>query len=330
MKDKIKKGVLLFIFFTATAYLVIFVFYLKDVPKNARINFNLIFIAGIIGLFIIYNFFNILRVYFLCRIFSKDFTFYDSALFTLGGVLLALITPFQVGGMPFQIYIMSQKGITPGKATSVLISRGFQSILVFIVTIPFTFIFFSQLLTGGMIAKLLNYFIILYSTLFIIVFFLITLTNKIKAFFENRNFSKKVIDFIFKVLDEVQNFKKGIESMFKKGLRNNLLSILCSFIALYAGFTLTYFIVLMVYGKNDFFLSFNIQFILTYLSAFMPTPGSSGVAEGGIALFYSQIVPKEQILFFIFLLRLITTYAPALLGLLLMFDKKNLLRELYS
>ena len=328
MKDKIKKGLFLFVIFTAAAYAIIFFFYLKGVPKNAKIDFNWIFISGIIILFIIYHYFNILRVYFLGRIFSKKFTFYDSASFTLGGVLLALITPFQAGGMPFQLYIMSKRGITPGEGTSVLISRGLQSILVFIVTIPFTMIFFSQLLSGSMVAMLLRYFMILYSILFLTAFILIAFTGRIKKYFESKHVNKKLLGFIFRILDEVINFKKGIISMFTKGLKENLISILCSFIALYAGFAVTYFLVRMVYGRDDFFLAFNIQFILTYLSAFVPTPGSSGVAEGGIALLYSQVVAKEQIIFFIFLLRLITTYIPAFLGLLLMFDKKNVFREM--
>ncbi|HAV92301.1 TPA: hypothetical protein DCW38_03880 [candidate division WOR-3 bacterium] len=328
MKDKITKGLFLFVIFTAAAYAIIFFFYLKGVPRNAKIDFNWVFISGIIILFVIYNYFNILRVYFLGRIFSKEFTFYDSASFTLGGVLLALITPFQAGGMPFQLYIMSKRGIAPGEGTSILISRGFQSILVFIVTIPFTMIFFSQLLTGSMVAMLLRYFMILYSILFLTAFILIAFTNKIKKYFESKRINKKVLSFIFRILDEVINFKKGIISMFTKGLKENMISILCSFIALYAGFAVTYFLVRMVYGRDDFFLAFNIQFILTYLSAFVPTPGSSGVAEGGIALLYSQVVAKEQIIIFIFLLRLITTYIPAFLGLLLMFDKKNVFREM--
>lgn len=328
MKDKIRKGIFLFIVFTAIAYAVIFIFYLKGIPKNSKIDFNPVFIGGIAALFVIYNFFNILRVYFLARIFSKEFTLQDSALFTLGGVLLALITPFQAGGMPFQLYIMSKRNITPGEGTSILISRGLQSILVFAFTIPFTMIFFSQLLTGSMVAMLLRYFIILYSLLFLTAFVLIVFTARIKNFFEKKNLSGKMTAFIFKILDEVQNFKKGIISMFTKGLKENMLSILCTFIALYAGFAVTYFAVRMAFGKDDFFLAFNIQFILTYLSAFVPTPGSSGVAEGGIALLYSQIVPKDQIVFFIFLLRLITTYVPALLGLVLLFDKKNILSEL--
>ncbi|MGE3063772.1 MAG: YbhN family protein [bacterium] len=328
MKNSIRRGIFLFVVFTAAAYFLIFIFYLKDLPQNISIDFRLTHICGIMLLFSVSVVFNILRVFFLGKIFSKTFTFYDSSLFTLGGVLLALITPFQAGGMPFQLYIMSKRSISPGEGSSILISRGLQSVVVFIVTIPFTLTFFSHLLTGSMVANLIKYFLMLYSVLFVVTATVLSFTERIKRILTEKKMNVRLRNALFKVLDEVVNFKKAIYAMFTKGIKESIFSLICTFISLYAGFALTYFIVLMAKGSTDFFLSFNIQFILTYLSAFVPTPGSSGVAEGGIALLYSQIVPKQQILLFIFLLRLVTTYIPALLGLFLMFGKKSILQEM--
>lgn len=328
MSNKIKKGIFLFLVFTGIAYAAIFIFYLKGMPKNVKIDWNIIYICGIIALFIIYNFFNVLRVYYLGRIFSKEFTLNDSALFTLGGVLLAVITPFQAGGMPFQLYIMSKRGIKPGEGSSILIARGLQSVLVFIVIIPFTMIFFSNLLSGSMVSMLLKYFMILYSAIFIIIGLILFFTSNIKKWIAHSINNARLNRFFMRIIEEVSGFKTGMQSMMTRGWKENLLSVVCTFIALNAGFAMSYFIVRMVYGRDDFFLAYNIQFILTYLSAFVPTPGSSGIAEGGIALFYSQIIAKDQIILYIFLSRLITTYIPAFLGFLLMFDKKNIIHDL--
>ncbi|MDD3802926.1 MAG: flippase-like domain-containing protein [bacterium] len=328
MNDRIKRGVVLFLVFTVIAYAAIIFIYLRGFPKNAEMNFRWDFILGAFFLFAVSTLFNILRVFFLGRIFSKSFTFSDSASFTLGGVLLALITPFQAGGMPFQLYIMSKRGISPGEGTSVLVSRGVQSVFVFAATIPFTMFFFSNLLSGGMVENLIKYFLVLYSILFLTVGIILAFTSRIKSGVSEGRMNEKIKKAVLKILDEVQNFRRGMQIMITKGLRESILSLLCAFISLYGSFSLTYFIVMMANGKNDFFLSFNMQFLLTYLSAFVPTPGSSGVAEGGIALFYSQVIPKSATLPFIFIQRLVTTYIPALMGLLLMFGKKSILKEI--
>lgn len=328
MKGKIRRGVVLFLVFTVIAYAAIIFLYLRGFPRNVGTDFRLAFVLGALALFSISTIFNILRVFFLGRIFSKSFTFSDSASFTLGGVLLALITPFQAGGMPFQLYIMSKRGISPGEGTSILVGRGVQSVVVFAATIPFTMLFFSSLLSGGMVHNLLKYFLILYSVLFFAVGIVLSFTSRIRGAVNAGRINEKIKKVAIKILDEVQNFRKGIQMMFTKGLKESMISLLCTFISLYASFALTYYVVMIAKGKNDFFLSFNMQFLLTYLSAFVPTPGSSGVAEGGIALFYSQIVPKSATILFIFLQRLVTTYIPAFLGLLLMFGKRGILSEL--
>lgn len=315
MKSKIKKGLLLFFIFTLSAYMIIFLFYVKDIPKNIKIHFDLLNLLAIILLFFLSNFFNILRVYFLGKIFNSEFSFSDGYVFTLGGVLLALITPFQSGGMPFQLFLLSKKRINLGNATSVLLMRGFQSVIVFIFTIPFMLIYLQNVLSTSYVKSLIKYFMVIYSIVFIILLFIVIFNDKLKVIIE-KNFSDNLLKrILLNIVNFFSNFQGGLKTIFTKGIKKNIMSLIATFISLYSYFALSYFVIRLFNSEVDFMKAFSLQFLLTYLSAFVPTPGSSGVAEGGIALFFSQIVGKDNILVYIFIFRFISTYTPAFLGL---------------
>jgi len=313
MQNKIRTGILLFLLFTTIAYAAIILIFFKSVPKEFHLYFNFYTIAGIIATFLIFQFFNILRVHELAKIFTKDFTFEDSSLFTLGGILLALITPFQSGGMPFQMFLFKRKNVSLGASSGILMMRGLQSVLVFLATLPFTMFSFSYLFKGKMVEILLKYFLSLYITIGVILVILLVFTKKLKTFFADKP-NTKFYRVMRRIMAETENFKSSILIFFRSGLKHTLISTLWTFISLYAGFSMAYFITLLVGSNPQFFLVFNIQMILTYLTAFIPTPGSSGVAEGGTMLFYSSIVEKNSILIFIFISRVLTTYIPSLLG----------------
>lgn len=315
MKQNIKKGLLLFFIFTISAYILILFFYVKSFPTNVRLNFEFTNIIALFFLFVSYNLFNILRVYFLGKIFNKNFNFSDSYIFTLGGVLLALITPFQSGGMPFQLFLLSKKEINLGKATSIILMRGFQSIVVFVVTIPFVIVYIQNILSTSYVKNLLKYFIFLYSLITFLIFIIITLNEKVKIFIRKKmrdGYLKKIFISTFEV---ISNFFEGIKVIFSEGVKECFLSLFSTFISLYSYFALSFFVIKLVNENTNFFKAFSLQFLLTYLSAFVPTPGSSGVAEGGMALFFSQIVGKNNILIYIFIFRLLSTYLPAFFGL---------------
>lgn len=317
LKSKIRKGIVIFLFSTAAAYGIILYFFLSDKPQAVSLNFSPGIIIGLIASFLIYNLFNILRVYQLAKVYTNTFTFLDSTIFTLGGVFLGLITPFQSGGIPLQLYLMTRRGISPGNGASLLFIRGVQSFLVFLFTLPFTLIFFSQLFSGGLVAGLIKYLVFFYATVMAILFFVAVFTERIQRF--TRKLKGRFGAFLARTADEISNFKSGLMAVVKTGKKHFFISIGWITISLYACFSMAYFIVMLTGGKNDFFLAFNIQMLLTYLLAFVPTPGSSGFAEGGAYMFYSNLIPENSVVMYIFLWRLINTYLPAFIGCIIMF-----------
>lgn len=315
MKSRVKKGIFLFFIFTLSSYILIFFLYVKDFPQNIKINFDFYNVFFIVLLFILSNFFNILRVYFLGKIFNKNFSFSDGYIFTLGGVLLALITPFQSGGMPFQLFLLSKKGINLGSATSVIIMRGFQSLIVLILTIPFILLYLQSIFSTEYFKNLIKYFIVIYSLTFFVLVLIIFYNSQVRLLVEKKMKENRIKRFLIKMIDFFSNFTDGVKTIFTRGIKENFLSLISTFISLYSYFALSFFVIKLFDVKTDFLKAFSLQFLLTYLSAFVPTPGSSGVAESGMALFFSQIVGKENILLYIFVFRFLSTYLPAFLGL---------------
>ncbi len=298
---------------------MIIIFFLQDIPNDISLNISVSNILIILLLFIGINVFNILRVHELVKTFTDKFTLKDSVLFTMGGVFLGLITPFQSGGIPFQVYLMNKRGISPGEGTSLLFIRGIQSFLVFLVTVPFTFVFFSFLFNNRLVNALFKYLLSFYLVLIAVIIITIFLTEFLRKLFSRIRF-EKVKNILLKILDEAENFKKGMLMFFNKEKKHFIISLIYAFVSLYLLFSITHFLILLVVGESNFTLSFNIQMLLTYLLAFVPTPGSGGFAEGGGALFYSLLVPKSKILLYIFLWRIITTYLPSLIGFISIFS----------
>ncbi|MCK4523869.1 flippase-like domain-containing protein [candidate division WOR-3 bacterium] len=319
MNSKIKKGIIILLVSTIIAYAMIIIFFLQDIPNDISLNISLSNLLIIFLLFIGIYVFNVLRVYELVKTFTDKFTLKDSFLFTMGGIFLGLITPFQSGGIPFQVYLMNRRGVSPGEGTSLLFIRGIQSFIVFLFTVPFTFIFFSFLFNNRLVNALFKYLLSFYLIVIIVILITIFLTKFLRKLYNRIKF-EKIRNAALKILDEAENFKNGMLVFFNKGKKHFIISMLYAFVSLYLLFSITHFLILLVVGESNFMLSFNIQLLLTYLLAFVPTPGSGGFAEGGGALFYSLLVPKSKILLYIFLWRIITTYLPSLIGFISIFN----------
>ena len=56
------------------------------------------------------------------------------------------------------------------------------------------------------------------------------------------------------------------------------------------------------------------QFVLYFLLYFTPTPGGSGVAEGGFYALFAPLVPRHMLGVYVILWRFFTVYAWAFLG----------------
>ena len=87
-------------------------------------------------------------------------------------------------------------------------------------------------------------------------------------------------------------------------------------------FTLFMFPVILIRGLSSSISTsqiISIQILLTFITYFAPTPGATGVAEGGFTLLFSNFVGKSDIVSLTFLWRFFTMYLGMLIGLIIFY-----------
>ncbi len=237
-------------------------------------------------------------------------------------VFFDLITPFSVGGQPFQIYVLHKKNVPGGSATTVVVLKLLFGALFLTAIVIFGIFFHNDLFTGTPILVLLTN-ITGFILLFLFVIFILGLYNPA--------ITTVVLSFLFKILWKLKISRHP--DKFKNTIMKHILLARNSFkglvghraLYLITGFILSGIMILStVLMVVAFIWGFGVGIplvegiILTsaliFIITFMPTPGSSGLGEGIFYLLYNQFVPTHLIGVIIFLWRFFYHYLSAILG----------------
>ncbi len=260
---------------------------------------------------------------------DKHFSFFESFKTTIIGGFFGMITPSYSGGQPMQLIYMSKRGISLGASTSVMIFKFVleQGALETIAILGF--VRAMHLMTQVPAAASLAFIGFTISTA--IIFFLIILSlskrlyNKIfgafKWFIALFKFSKRLRPKVETLLDKVDTEMEKYAQSTKIISKDPLLLILTfslGIISNLANFFIVYVcIAAMGLAQNVLSTLLNlisVQSLATMIIYFAPTPGSSGVAEGGFYLFFSTMVPKEYLGTITFEWRVLSYFIPLLIG----------------
>ncbi|RDI92547.1 hypothetical protein Ob7_00605 [Thermosipho africanus Ob7] len=198
------------------------------------------------------------------------------------------VTPFSVGGQPFQIYYLNKKGIKSTYATQVVFLRLFEMILLmFLVDLTYIFILKNNvigisrsIITLGLILTLLSSTVILFSILFPKIFI------KILEVFKKSKFLNKFIKF-----EKLENWFIELDETIRYILKNHKLLIAIDFVMMFA---LLIFQSYVFYYSINIFTELNIPFlhffsivnIINAVAFLVPTPGASGSFE----IIYSHVL----------------------------------------
>lgn len=272
-------------------------------------------------------------IYLLTQKGSKEhFGFVKSFKTTIIGAFFGMITPSYSGGQTMQLVYMGKSGLSLGISTSVMVLRFVveQSALEIIALLG---VIRAVHLMKGIPAiislAMLGFTISTGMIVFLVVFSLSRkVYNKIfgvfKWFVALFKFSKKLrpkIDlFLDKVDSEVEMYAESAKILNKDPILListfllGILSNVASFFTVYSAVISTGVL------KNSFSSLLDIisvQSLATMIIYFSPTPGASGVAEGGFYLFFSPIVPREYLGTVTLEWRMLTYFIPLLIGFLL-------------
>jgi uncharacterized protein (TIRG00374 family) len=241
------------------------------------------------------------------------------------------ITPSSMGGQPFQIYFLTKKGMKSETATSIIIFRTFEYLLIVLGIDVYALVFIIPKLSEWNIGKTmiaLGFASSLLSTGFTwlamirpdIFKYIIASLKKIKGL---KIFIER---WEGKVYVWIDNLKLSANEL----LKNRRIVLIDFSLMLILILIYSYLLFLPIVGltglKINFLTFFSVQILLSSLASYIPTPGASGGIE---AIFYTSfkasVLSSRFLLLGITIYRITTYYMIIAAGIPVVFKNRNLL-----
>jgi hypothetical protein len=232
------------------------------------------------------------------------------------------------GGGVAQVYFLQQRGVPLGKSSAGVVIRTLLSASMLFVSVPL--ILFNNkalmnILPGNTIYIYVSIFIFLYIAFFYILIFKIKIIMKFFYIILNflnsehllsRKRYKKMLKYIF---EHLELFSEDL-AYFIQGKKMYIFSsLIFTFIFLLAEFSFSYLLLKGMGYDIPFTKIVYLQVIITFVMYFAPTPGASGVAEGGFSLLFANLVAKKDIFPLLFYWRFFTKYIGIFIGIITFF-----------
>lgn len=334
MNEKLKKVANIIILALVTC--LVLYFSLKDnfnTIINEIINVNIFWLVISFLLALSFWFFKAIATTRIANIFKKDYSIKQGMRLVLETNFFHAITPFAVGGQPYEIYSLKKSKLKITEATNVSIVNFivYQIALVLLGIIAIVYNHHFVLLKENDLLKNLVVIGFLVNFIVIVALFLLTCTKKI---------NKILMKFIIKVLNKIHLVKNKDEKIkqfneylneFHQGAKILLHDkklfiklIFVHFIGLISSYliplTLAYAMGISSYtGIEAIVLSSYVMLI----GAFVPIPGGTGGLEYGFMTFYGSFIKGSKLNAIMLLWRFITYYFAMILGAILLGIRKK-------
>ncbi len=264
--------------------------------------------------------FDSMRIVVLSRAIGKKVPFSYAMKTIFVGSFFGAITPLQSGMLPAEIYMMFKYGIPLGSSISIdAIKRistmgvlAFSGMVVLLTNKEFTS---SRFLIYIYYYVIFFYFFI--SFIFLGVYFFprqtMWLVDKILGFLHRHKVIKdyKVDRYVHAVADD---YYKAINFFTHEGKSGFFLAIILTILLFFTDFIMAPVIIHGLGYPVPFSKALQAQIVLFPALYFSPTPGGSGVAEGGFALLFASFIPKYLIGISVVIWRVFTSYISVIIG----------------
>ena len=256
-------------------------------------------------------FFDGSRLMHLVKISNEKITLYQAVQVIFGNYFLALLTPGATGGAVAQVMFLRHAGVPTGKAAVLVIVRTLLSIFFLALCMPFIFLH-----DEGIVPGISNDILMAVTLAAFIGIALIVIGAR-------RGFLDYVVVWIARRLHDKKRHQlfglyrdtKSAISLLLGAPRQMLvvfaesgLNLLCIYAVvpcLLLGLGVT---------DADWYTVMGRMIFLNMLLYFSPTPGGSGIAEGGFVLLFAATVPAGTVGIVAVCWRLIAEYLPFLIG----------------
>ena len=250
---------------------------------------------------------------------------WESTKIVIANLFLASITPSMAGGEPIRIHLLNKDGLNLGEATATVLGERLLDAIFLLMCVPAAlFIFRNKIdiglintgLTIGIFVFVFGVILFLYAIKnpYKVKSFIIWLNQKIGILLGKKNTSKSIVN---RINTEVDNFHDSMVFFIGKGKKSFLIAGLITILFWSTGFMIPSMLLLGL-GLEPFVIeSYAAQVLLIIIIMMPTTPGSSGIAEGGVAALYSVLIdPSHSYLLgvFVLLFRLITYHMNLIAG----------------
>ena len=265
------------------------------------------------------------------RFCALAFAAHEKVSFPFGVVLTWLnyfgsaVTPMQSGGGPFQVYALYKRNIPVGKGIAITLMRTMLTILILTLAVPIALMLDPDILEGSPFLKgLVSYVFVVILATWAFVAFTIARPELIKKlcrviimWLRRFNFmrSRRRVIKILQWLDrEIDNYILNFRLAFNTGKLWVVLAVVLSILHLLALFSVLPVLMSAVGLPFRYAQTIAVQAVFMFILYFVPTPGASGVAEGGGALLYSILMPSNMAGVMSLICRFFTDYISIFMG----------------
>ncbi len=246
----------------------------------------------------------------LVHISDEKISFSQALHVVFGNYFLALLTPGFSGGAIAQVLFLRNAGIPVGKATVIVIVRTVVSIMFLVMCMPFIFMHDAGVIPWISDTTLMIISALAFLGIIVIIwcfqhnyldYLVIKLARRC-----SHNRAKKILAFYRDNKLALRLLTSSPWAMFKVYITSGLSLIFIYAIVPILMFSLT--------EDFNFVLAMGRMIIINILLYFSPTPGGSGIAEGGFILLFNSMLPEGTVGIVAVTWRLIAEYIPFLIG----------------
>lgn len=251
------------------------------------------------------------RLVHLVRISGEDISLMGAVQVVFSNYFLAALTPGAAGGAVAQVLFLRRAGVPTGKATVIVVVRTILSVLFLLLCLPMV-LYFDPGLMPWLSENLLR---AISATIILGIFSIIWLLRKntlayfLVLFTKRLHYTRRRR--IFSVYRDVRGAILMLSSAPVSMVRVFLESA-ASLLSLYSVVPVLF----MGMGVDpDLVRVMGRMVLLNLLLYFAPTPGGSGIAEGGFIVLFSEFLPSGTVGITAVVWRMIVEYIPFVIGL---------------
>ena len=332
-KRKIKK-VRYFIYFSIFVVLSALTFYylynVFNKPSEIFVfrSFSFPILTSLSILLLAYFIFDGLRLYYILKTLECKIDFKSIFKLVFVNLFISNVTPLATGGGFIQVYFLNKKGISLGDATAATTIRTVIATVTVFITAPLVLFTGDTIETGVALNRIILY-MTLFALIYFSIFYIIIFKNKlikrivynILIFLRHTNLIthdrfKNVSKFLFK---EINIFGRGLSSFFKGNKLYVFLSLFFTMIFLLSELSFTVLLMMGMGYDPSYWPVVLSQLVVLFFMYFAPTPGATGIAEGGFSLIFANYVRKTDMFALIFNWRFFTKYIGIIIGVIIFF-----------